>query len=178
MWSRNKITRGLSQLAKTFITKWLKKDKDKKRNIFEHLDFLLKHHFPTLYRYKRIEALGGIGKIILMIKFDRDVQASKYLKTAEKRKILGYGRQFTQWKNKWSTSSERKSIWESGPVLMGKILYSSSEKMKEEFWAKIFWRRNQIISDRENYMQTLIDDIEAIPIEDKVDVDKILSQDF
>mmetsp|Transcript_23291 Transcript_23291/g.20665 ORF Transcript_23291/g.20665 Transcript_23291/m.20665 type:complete len:111 (-) Transcript_23291:57-389(-) len=109
-----------------------------------------------------------------MVKFEDMVHKSAFLTAKEKQRIISYGKKFTEWKNKCSTSVERRLILESGPVLMGKILYSNSDRMRDEFWNKIFCRRNQIISDREEYRQTLIEDIEAIPMNDIVDVDSLL----
>ena len=107
---QKKITRGLTQLTKTFIRKWMKKSKHKRKDFFKSLDFLLKTYFPQIYNEKRIEALGGIAKIILMVKFEKEVGASHFLKFREKQQILSYGRDFTRWKNKCSTASERKLI--------------------------------------------------------------------
>ena len=54
---------------------------------------------------------------------------------------------------------------------MGKILYISSSSLQEEFWGKIFCRKNQIIINREEYVTTLIEDIGKIPIYTTLDID-------
>jgi hypothetical protein len=67
---QKKVTRGLAHLTKSFISKWILKDKSRKVNMFENLDTLLFKYFPSIYKNNRIEALGGIGKIIFMHRFE------------------------------------------------------------------------------------------------------------
>lgn len=95
---QKKVTRGLSQLAKSFINKWLLADKERKDNFFMHLDNLLINYFPSIHQSKRIETLGGIGKIILMIRFEREIESSRYLSHDEKEQILEYGAIYTHFK--------------------------------------------------------------------------------
>lgn len=63
---KKRITRGLSFLVKDFIKEWLKSNKNIKNNFFYYLDGLLKKQFPDIYKEKRIQAFGGIGKIVLL----------------------------------------------------------------------------------------------------------------
>lgn len=172
MWSKRRSLGVCPIYENRLLTSGWNQIKIVNKNFFESLDYLLKEYFPAIYQDKRIEALGSIGKIILMIKFEKEVSSSKYLTQKEKAKILNYGKNFTKCKNKWSTSREREMICESGPVLMGKILYISSAKLQEEFWGKIFCRKNQIIFNREEYVTTLIEDIERIPIYTTLDLDE------
>lgn len=79
-----------------------------------------------------------------------------------------------EFKNNCTTSTRRKYICESVPVLIGKALYSSSVEQQNEFWKRIFVRRNQIINDIDVYKERLVKDIMAIPDTDVVDVEKIL----
>lgn len=57
---------------------------------------------------------------------------------------------------------------------MGKALYMSSSKKKEQFWDKIFNRRNQIINNKNEYTKTLIEDISNLSGDDYVDYKAIL----
>lgn len=76
--------------------KWLKKNRDRKKNYFESLDYLLEKYFPEIHSGSRVEALGSIGKIILMKKFEREVAQSKHLDKKEKSRILFFGKNFTK----------------------------------------------------------------------------------
>lgn len=57
---------------------------------------------------------------------------------------------------------------------MGKILYVSDVKYEEEFWEKIFLRKNQIIHNRDEYVRELIDDIGEIEGDPVQDIDNAL----
>lgn len=93
---QKRITRGLSSLAKDFIQSWMKRDKKRKKNFFEALDNLLRQHFLYIYRKKRIQAHGGLGRIVLMCKFEKLVASSTYLSEADKKKILNFGGAYTK----------------------------------------------------------------------------------
>lgn len=107
---KKKITRGLSFLTKDFIKKWMRKLKIKKEEFFERLDELLIKHFKYIHREKRIQAFGGIGKIVLLCKFEGLVSKSTYLTAREKPLIIEFGREYTHLKNKCSTAEQRTLI--------------------------------------------------------------------
>uniref|UniRef100_A0A7S3JGM2 Uncharacterized protein n=1 Tax=Euplotes harpa TaxID=151035 RepID=A0A7S3JGM2_9SPIT len=93
---QKKITRGLSSLSKEFILSYLSKFAPSKQMFFKTVDLLLKEHFPYIFRTQRIQALGGLGKIVLMSKFESAVKYCAYLSKRDKAEILRYGNSFTE----------------------------------------------------------------------------------
>jgi hypothetical protein len=133
----------------------------------------LSAHFPIIYKERRLQTFGCLGRICLMTKFTKLVEASEVLTAIEKQTILTLGDEYVELKNNCSTCTRRKYICESPPVLIGKAIYESSSAQRDLFWKRIFFRRNQIINDVDAYKECLIKDISGLLPVDKVNVEKM-----
>ena len=173
--TQKRVTRGLCSLAKNFFRQCLKTGKNKLLYTFwTVIEEFLQTWFKRLYEERRLEVLGTVGKMVLMKKFNEYMAKTTMFGRKEKTAIRRHANDYFDSKYQCGTVRERHNILHSPPVLIGKMLYDSSEEMRSQFWKKVFDRKNQRINNKALYIQETEEEMKKIRLYGFIDVEKIL----
>lgn len=159
---QKKVIRGFSGLAKDYF-KDVISNKKTSHEMFTAWNECLKEKFPELYQNMRLLVLAQISVMCLSWKFPEKIRACDLFSEEEKEEIIKQGTTFREQRNKCSSSKVREEMLSCPIVRIGKLLYSSSDKLEESFWSQILVRKKAEIVEFKRFKEAHMKDISKIP---------------
>lgn len=158
-----KIIRGLCGLVKDYFRD-ITSNIPCQEKMFEVWEDCLQKHFPDLYTKSRLMILGHISVECLGWKYTQKVNSFKQYSQSERKKIIAYGKEFRQQRNKLGTAKDRKKMITCPIVKLGRLLFCSSEKYESAFWRHIQDHKKADINNLADFKKVHVECMSKVPI--------------